>query len=779
MKKRYAIINTTLALTIIALLCVTLTACGLFEQLATIKYVSVEVVEGLESSNVGYVSRIGTPFVLTLDWHNARVTNPKIEWHVSCGEQDEILSCESASLTYEFARENVGKTYEFYGNVDGKKSHAVKVTPVYAELCKPILSSSTHDLVENRIQQNRLSSDGLKNVMLTASWNKDFISPDYDVYVKWFVDGEAQPESGDTFTYDVSSVTSDCSICVKAEIGYEYNGKTVSESTEVTLVFLSDFELARSVSIAPAAENVNLKEIIDGTYYKKLSGTSDNIVSFSSVLLPENANQSAKCVWSVRNGETVTKHDKTTRSADIKLAQGKNVITATIDNVESNNIIVYVMEYDYSDETSSVPAVALSAIKNRFVWNGKICDTYIASQNDLNNYIGYAVSKHQIETPFDMYLAIEAWRNSETFGKKCALAMQQGNDESGRFSYSMSVFYSQGRVVFKEGTQFGIPSGAYDNPDESNQEKVLLRYKENSQIRTELPVDAFEKTLDVYSSNDLYRAVSCGYKPVFKGDNASKVQAVYQKAREVLQKYVAADMTEVEKVACIYDWIVYNVDYDHAVAELANSSGSSGYNAFYLEGVFNDNRAVCDGKSKAFALLCGMEGIKAIRISGYANSNLSSLTEEQKAGCGHAWNKVLVDANADGVREWYVVDTTWGDASVKSKTGAWDEYLTYSYFLRTDADIAATHESSSEQPVADSVYNTYKNTFVTYGSKKISLYVETVWQLNELLKYSKENGGICLSVYIVKSARGSENFGHLTPTRDGEYVIFGQSSLSF
>ena len=66
-------------------------------------------------------------------------------------------------------------------------------------------------------------------------------------------------------------------------------------------------------------------------------------------------------------------------------------------------------------------------------------------------------------------------------------------------------------------------------------------------------------------------------------------------------------MTDVEKVAAIYDWIVNEVDYDYAVASLGTGSGTSGYNAFYLEGVFDDKRAVCDGKSKAFALLCGME----------------------------------------------------------------------------------------------------------------------------------------------------------------------------
>lgn len=83
-----------------------------------------------------------------------------------------------------------------------------------------------------------------------------------------------------------------------------------------------------------------------------------------------------------------------------------------------------------------------------------------------------------------------------------------------------------------------------------------------------------------------------------------------------------------------------------------------------------------------------------------------------------------------------------------------------------------------EQPVANTVYDTYKNTFVTVAGQKISMYVRTTAELNALLAYSKANGGMCLSVYIVESARGSENFGHLTPVRDGEYVIFASSSPS-
>lgn len=90
------------------------------------------------------------------------------------------------------------------------------------------------------------------------------------------------------------------------------------------------------------------------------------------------------------------------------------------------------------------------------------------------------------------------------------------------------------------------------------------------------------------------------------------------------------------------------------------------YYGYYLEGIFldkfykKDMHAVCDGKSKAFVLMCGIEGITAVRISGKASS-------DGKNFGGHAWNKVLLDLNGTGDKEWYFVDTTWGDVGDNSK----------------------------------------------------------------------------------------------------------------
>lgn len=85
------------------------------------------------------------------------------------------------------------------------------------------------------------------------------------------------------------------------------------------------------------------------------------------------------------------------------------------------------------------------------------------------------------------------------------------------------------------------------------------------------------------------------------------------------------------------------------------------------------------------------------------------MSEAQQKACGHAWNKVLVDANGDGEREWYVVDTTWGDLAVgKDGTDTVYEYLNYAYFLKTDADIDDTHMAKTSSPTADTTFDVYK-----------------------------------------------------------------------
>ena len=138
------------------------------------------------------------------------------------------------------------------------------------------------------------------------------------------------------------------------------------------------------------------------------------------------------------------------------------------------------------------------------------------------------------------------------------------------------------------------------------------------------------------------------------------------------------------------------------------------YYGYYLEGIFlnkfykKDMHAVCDGKSKAFVLMCGIEGIAVVRISGKASS-------DGKNFGGHAWNKVLLDLNGTGDKEWYFVDTTWGDVGDDSK-----EFLSHAYFLLSDDEVKNTHDENPghDYPKAEGKFDYYAHeTYTSSGTE--------------------------------------------------------------
>ncbi|MDE6293481.1 MAG: hypothetical protein K2L88_02525, partial [Clostridiales bacterium] len=202
------------------------------------------------------------------------------------------------------------------------------------------------------------------------------------------------------------------------------------------------------------------------------------------------------------------------------------------------------------------------------------------------------------------------------------------------------------------------------------------------------PIDRKTRIAEVEYSDELYLASQSGVRPVpTAGSTAS---TIYQKARSVLRKICTDDMTDIQKAHAIYDWIMWQVTYDTPATKL--DSGGEEYASYYLEGVFGDGEtsignvvykpyAVCDGMSKAFALMCNIEGIPCVRVVGKAGKSLRT------AG-GHAWNKVYLDG------AWYVVDCTWGDSHVTfALDGASRDYELglHSHLFVTDAMVSGTH----------------------------------------------------------------------------------------
>ena len=185
-------------------------------------------------------------------------------------------------------------------------------------------------------------------------------------------------------------------------------------------------------------------------------------------------------------------------------------------------------------------------------------------------------------------------------------------------------------------------------------------------------INSVTETFPVYNSEELWWAVEHGYKPVFPKAN-TKAELIYERAKTVLREIVIDDMTNYEKALAIYEYLIDSVAYDYDTYYNPKSDEEERKNTcYYLEGVFEQGRAVCDGKSKAYVLMCGIEGVPCVRATG------ASLTGD----VAHAWNYVEVD------NYWYLVDTTDGDALFEKSSdigrhvGYGVELLSYASFLK-------------------------------------------------------------------------------------------------
>ena len=195
-----------------------------------------------------------------------------------------------------------------------------------------------------------------------------------------------------------------------------------------------------------------------------------------------------------------------------------------------------------------------------------------------------------------------------------------------------------------------------------------------------LPIDSLNRTMQVATTDQLYLAVEMGYKPIPLA--GSMAETIWNEARRVLNSIISDDMSVNAKALAIYEWISLNVTYDYKIADTAGSVvDAKAYNAFYLEGVFLDHIAVCDGIAKAYGLMCGMEGIPNFKVVGSAS------------GIAHAWNVALLE---DG---WYAVDATWSSEKIGTADGKQLEVLNRDYFAvgsKVVADTRATYGAYPE-----------------------------------------------------------------------------------
>ena len=369
---------------------------------------------------------------------------------------------------------------------------------------------------------------------------------------------------------------------------------------------------------------------------------------------------------------------------------------------------------------------------NKFFYiDGVVGDYYITSQDELNTIVYYAFVYKIEELPICvsndfMNIMVNTYGPEETYYN-----YKTGQYEVRKFNHLIRSI-SAACNSYTESCDYDT---SLKNVTESDYYKkdFTIKFKYNSgkepvgtmqKVRTQNEFDTpyynrvnYEKRANTYNNfasdkqliveyvetaEQLYHVVESGATPLFATTTNNSAYEVYEIAKQVLREIICDEMTEYEKVLSIFDYVSFNSVYDDEIVEYNDDENGDGvidpgklsfaaYKSFYLEGVFEDGIAVCDGFSKAFSLLCNMEGVNAYRITGYVNGDPRSL---------HAWNKVKVDGN------WYVVDITWtvlqtGENDFTSGGEAINfnntEFLSYKYFLKSDNFIKNSHTATNSE----------------------------------------------------------------------------------
>ena len=250
-------------------------------------------------------------------------------------------------------------------------------------------------------------------------------------------------------------------------------------------------------------------------------------------------------------------------------------------------------------------------------------------------------------------------------------------------------------------------------------------------------------------------------------------------AKAVARRIMNDGMSELEKVRAIYGYLISDVAYDHGIVELTNDTDSNVHYAkcssYYLEGVFNYGLAVCDGISKAYCVLAGLEDIKCVRVT----------------SDNHAWNKVYIDVDGDGEKTWFGSDATWGNQGV-NYNDEMGEFLSLEDFLFTDAQKTKRKQIGRNYTDTDSNATTEENPFAYFyfdeaKDASCDFVITSGDELSTLIEYLKANWDgfkrgdiVTVNIFIATAYLTKDN---ITTTVYGKlrsqwFVVYATSALT-
>lgn len=145
---------------------------------------------------------------------------------------------------------------------------------------------------------------------------------------------------------------------------------------------------------------------------------------------------------------------------------------------------------------------------------------------------------------------------------------------------------------------------------------------------------------------------------------------------------LVSDMTEYSRELYIHDWLVSNCNYAEDVVKISDD-----YLSFTSYGALVNQKAVCEGYTRALQLMLATVGIESVPVIGNGNDGL------------HMWNCVKIDS------QWYYVDATWDDNekgsgyeyfNITTEQLLYDHTIMPIYSQLTDEQICGTDDGAAD-----------------------------------------------------------------------------------
>ena len=581
------------------------------------------------------------------------VSNGNIDWLIN-GELDCSLA---ASAEFEFTPTAAG---EYVVRAESGALYAEHVVRVYYAVDAALEYSG-------EIEQ---SEAPYTRVTFTASVERDSRNP--DDYIEWFIDGELVKAGVDKqFVYNPTAGRHTLKMRANGAVEHTKDMRFVGSITPSAPVLEFD-------NLYPHAY---VKHDAKGMACVEITSPSGEVTEYSQADAKYSALFSDK---GFDAGELISLCAQ---------SQSRRVYRFRVKSLGDDDALA---ESGYSPyyTFTQLPQTAKKYLESRYFDR----DYYITSEYEFVNLFEYNViyrskttSKPRIS--YECYIAFEPYADAEDMWTDAfEIAATSGLYTGIDVDMKANVF----TAAFTVDTVNTPSKQTITTNGERNYAKQLhaiiphINYDEDKYRASNyvFPIDMLENTQSVVYTDELYLAAENNTRPVPKKGSAA--ETVYELARDVLRKICTDDMTDEQKAHAIYDWVMWQVTYDTPATEIED--GGETYSAYYLEGVFGDGKtsiggkmyepyAVCDGMSKAYSLMCNIEGIPCVRVAGEAGSSMS------EAG-GHAWNKVFVNGG------WYVVDCTWGDSVGDLRIGFVTETYElglHDHLFLTDAQADETH----------------------------------------------------------------------------------------